>query len=131
MSKPSRRARRRAYHSGLWGERLAAFLLMLKGYRILHWRYRTGAGEIDLVVRRGENLVFVEVKSRKGGASAEAVHPAQAARLVRAGLAFLAKNQRLSHLNVRFDVILTGGLTIPHHIKSAWVADSEGKTAVF
>ncbi len=125
------KSRRQAYKSGVWAERLAALLLLMKGYRLLHFRYRTGAGEIDIVARRGSVLVFVEVKNRKGGATLEAIHPAQAARLVRAGNAFLAKTPDLCALDVRFDVVLTGGFSWPRHIKSAWQADSEAKTAVF
>ncbi len=127
----TRKGRVRAYRRGIWGERLAALVLVLKGYRLLHFRHTTGAGEIDIVARRGNVLAFVEVKSRKGGATLEAVHPAQAARLVRAGNAYLAKNPALYACDVRFDVILTGGFRWPRHIKSAWQADSEAKTAVF
>jgi putative endonuclease len=131
MPDKTRSARRRAYRRGVWAERLAAIALLFKGYRILHFRYRTGVGEIDLVARRGKVLAFVEVKSRKGGATAEAVHPAQASRLVRAGNAFLAKNPALYMLDIRFDVMLCGGFGWPKHIKSAWQADNDSKTAVF
>ena len=131
MSGQSRKSRRRAYQSGLWGERIAALVLILKGYRILHFRLRTRQGEIDIVALRGKTLIFVEVKSRKGGATAEAVHPAQAARLVRAAQAFLAKHPPFCDFNIRFDVILTGGFGWPRHIKAAWQADSDSKTAIF
>jgi putative endonuclease len=131
MMPRSRKARRRAYWRGLWGERMAALMLILKGYRIVQFRARTGMGEIDIIARRGRVLVFAEVKSRKKGATAEAVHPAQAARLVRAGNAFLAKNPHFTDFYIRFDVILTGGFFWPRHIKSAWIADSDHKTAVF
>ena len=45
-------------------ERVAAWSLRLHGYRVLARRYRTPVGEIDLVVRRGSLLAFVEVKGR-------------------------------------------------------------------
>ena len=125
------RKRQRAYRAGLWGERLAALMLMVKGYRLLHMRQRTGAGEIDLIARRGMMLVFAEVKTRRGGATADAVHPAQASRLVRAGNAFLGAHPQYDGMAVRFDVILTGGIAWPQHIKSAWQADSDSKTAIF
>ncbi len=131
MMPRSRKARRLAYWRGLWGERTAALMLILKGYRIVQFRVRTGRGEIDIIARRGRVLVFAEVKNRKRGATAEAVHPAQAARLVRAGNAFLAQNPRFAGFDIRFDVILTGGFFWPRHIKSAWIADSDHKTAVF
>ena len=47
------------------GEELAAKFLMNKGYKILERNYRFEHGEIDLIAEDGEELVFVEVKSRK------------------------------------------------------------------
>ena len=57
--------RQKAYRRGHRGERLAAAALMLKGYRILARRYRTKLGEIDLIARRGNLVLFVEVKARR------------------------------------------------------------------
>jgi putative endonuclease len=57
--------RRKAYRRGHRGEWLAALALMLKGYRILARRHRTKLGEIDLIARRGDLVLFVEVKARR------------------------------------------------------------------
>lgn len=122
--------RLRAYKAGLRGERFAALVLLLKGYRILHFRHQTGAGEVDLIVIKGKTVCMVEVKNRHGGATIEDVHPAQASRLVRAANAFLARNPQFCHYDIRFDIILTGGRRWPRHIKSAWQADAEAKKAV-
>lgn len=51
---------------GEWGESLAAQHLEAKGYEIVARNWRTGQGEIDLVVRGGQELIFVEVKTRRG-----------------------------------------------------------------
>jgi hypothetical protein len=56
--------RRRREGWGRKAESLAAFALRLKGYRVLAGRLRTPAGEIDLIVRRGATIAFVEVKAR-------------------------------------------------------------------
>ena len=72
----SRQGRERA---GRFAETLAAWLLRLRGYRILARRYATPVGEIDLVARRGELLVFVEVKRRAGRGDALALAAAAAA----------------------------------------------------
>jgi len=56
--------RRRREGWGRKAESLAAFALRLKGYRVLARRLRTPAGEIDLIVRRGATIAFVEVKAR-------------------------------------------------------------------
>jgi putative endonuclease len=63
-----RQARERA---GVLAELAAALSLMLKGYRLLARRHRTPFGEIDLIVRRGRRLVFVEVKQRRDMIEAE------------------------------------------------------------
>jgi putative endonuclease len=53
-----REARVRAYRRGLFAETLAAFLLRLKGHRIVAQRYRTPVGEIDLVAIKGRRLAW-------------------------------------------------------------------------
>jgi uncharacterized protein (TIGR00252 family) len=52
---------------GIDGEDTAGRTLEARGYRILARRYRTRFGEIDLVARQGDCIVFVEVKTRRGG----------------------------------------------------------------
>jgi putative endonuclease len=49
---------------GNYGERVAAAFLRRRGYKVLLRNYRTARGEIDLVCRHGDILVFVEVKTR-------------------------------------------------------------------
>jgi len=51
---------------GEWGERLAAEFLTEKGYEVIERNYRFSHGEIDLIARTEELLVFVEVKARSG-----------------------------------------------------------------
>ncbi len=66
-----------------------------------------GGYELDLVVRRGRALVFVEVKSKAGprfGDPLEMVTPMKVARVHRAARAWLAGNPALADLELRFDV---------------------------
>jgi len=51
---------------GRTGERLAAEELSRRGYRIVEQNFRCSYGEIDLVTEEGDDLVFVEVKTRRG-----------------------------------------------------------------
>ena len=79
------RARRQAEARGRWAEWLAMVWLAAKGYRLLDHRARTAAGEIDLVARRGEYLVFIEVKARATRAEAlDSIGPRQRGRITRA-----------------------------------------------
>jgi putative endonuclease len=86
------------------GERAAARYLRRQGMRILERGYRTHAGEIDLIAREGETLVFVEVKARRRGVPAEAVTPEKQRRLTLTAVGFL-KRYRLLEQRWRFDVV--------------------------
>jgi putative endonuclease len=79
---PPRRGRRKAERRGKRGEGWAAWLLRLKGYRILARRARTPLGEIDIIARRGRVTAFIEVKTRDTrDAAMAAVTPWQARRI--------------------------------------------------
>jgi putative endonuclease len=88
-------------------ERRAAWWYRRRGYRLLAANSWAGGYELDLVVRRGRALVFVEVKSKAGdryGDPLEMVTPVKIERLRRAAGAWLAVNPALSSLQLRFDV---------------------------
>jgi putative endonuclease len=94
--------------AGLEGEALAARHLEERGVVVLGRNVRTAGGEIDLVARRGELLLFVEVKRRRTagrGTGAEAVTPFKRRRIVRAARAWLAENPEGQRRDVRFDVV--------------------------
>lgn len=113
--------RRLAWLRGRQGEGLAAWWLRLKGYRLLARNFRSGAGEIDLIARRGAVLAMVEVKTRGDLVSAsEALGPRQRARIARATEAFLQQRPHLAQLSIRFDVILVAPGRFPRHLLDAW-----------
>jgi putative endonuclease len=119
--------RRRAWLRGRRGEALAACWLRLKGYRLLARNFRSGAGEIDLIARRGKILAMVEVKARGDLVSAsEALGVRQRGRIARATQAFLQQRPNLARLSVRFDVILVAPGRFPRHLMDAWRPESEG-----
>src|SRR5450755_4118324 len=103
------------------GERAAARFLRRKGFRIITRGYRTQLGEIDLIARDGTTVVFIEVKTRRAGAPAEAVTLEKQRRLTRAALHFLKRYRLLEH-SARFDVVAIvwaddkGNPTIDHFI---------------
>ena len=104
-------------------ERLAELLLRLKGHRILGRRVKTHAGEIDLIALPLIGPVcFVEVKARRlARDAAQAVGPAQRARIARAASLYLASRPALARRGARFDIVAVAG--IPRHFKDGWRAD--------
>ena len=92
---------------GKLGEELACAELQRRGYAILARRYRSRFGEIDIIARDGDTVVFVEVKARAGeefGGAAAAVTGWKQRRMTQMAVDFLAR-QRLSESPCRFDVV--------------------------
>lgn len=89
------------------GEARAAALLASRGYRIVGRNVRAGGVEIDLVMQRGNLVVFVEVKTRttdRFGGAAHAVDSAKQQRLLRGAAAWLHAHRGRAR-RVRFDVV--------------------------
>ncbi len=112
--------RRKAYLWGVAAEHLAAALLIAKGYRILHRRWRCPMGEIDLVARRGRQVVFIEVKARPhADGGLESITTKQRGRIERSAQMFLQQfSQNTSE--ARFDVIACAPWKLPRHYPNAW-----------
>jgi len=115
--------RRTREHAGRRAETIAAWWLRLRGFAVLATRWRTKVGEIDLVARRGDLVVFVEVKRRATlAAAAEAVTATNRARVVRAAEQYLARRPDLAACTVRFDAVLLAPWAAPRHVEGAWDA---------
>ena len=115
------RSKQTSYQVGLYSEFLARWFLRFHGYRILKSRYITGKNtnraEIDIIAKRKNTVVFIEVKSRKTIPAAwEAITPTQAGRLRRAAETYLIKTRWTG--DARFDVIVVCGSKI-HWAKNA------------
>jgi putative endonuclease len=109
-----RRARYRAGHLAEW---LAAFALMLQGYRILARRFKTRAGEIDLIAVRGGTVAFIEVKKRATEDEAhDAITAAQARRIRHAAGLWIGKRRRYQGLEQRFDAVFVLPGRWPLHV---------------
>ncbi len=116
-----------AQRFGLRAEKLAAWLLRAKGYRILAERYRASSGEIDVLALKGRVLVAVEVKARKRKIDlTESVTPHKCVRMARALETLVANDHKIAGLaharidTMRFDVIYIAPYAWPVHIKDAW-----------
>jgi len=119
-----------SYQKGQKGENRAAAYLRLRGYHILERNYRVPQGEIDLIVRKGDALVFVEVKARKDnshGTALEAVSPIKVQRVSAAAAIYLS-GYTDSYTSCRFDVVTIGpeknllGFFKVRHFESAFFA---------
>ncbi len=122
----ARNNRRDSYRFGIHAEKMAAWYLRAKGYTILAERYRNVMGEIDVLARKGNALVAVEVKARQTLRSCEdSITPMKQQRVTRAMEGALA-DKKITGLastrspNIRFDVIWITPWRMPKHIKDAW-----------
>jgi putative endonuclease len=96
---------------GAWGEKVAVKHLQGKGYRVLERNVRTSEGELDIVARQAECLVFVEVKARGSqgfGSPEDAITINKKRRLVRAAWTFLQEHG-LEDSPWRIDVVAIEG----------------------
>ena len=108
--------RQKAERGGRRAERLAAWWLRLKGWRILAVRARTPVGEVDLVARRGRTLAFIEVKARAGEAEAAiALDDWRLRRVARAAEALLPRYMRDGDV-VRIDAMFVTPWRLPRHL---------------
>ena len=113
--------RQKAYRKGLYAEWFAAILFVFMGYRLVARRYKTPLGEVDLIVRKRNLIVFVEVKAR---ASEEAAlnsisHNAQR-RIEAAANLWLSGQRDAGQLNWRFDVVAVLPRKWPRHYVDVW-----------
>lgn len=107
-----------SYRVGILSEFIAAIYLRLHGFKILHKRYTTGKNthraEIDIIAKRANLLIFVEVKRRKDLISGlNAVTGKQSERLRKAAETYIARTRWMG--DARFDIIVVN----PHKI--TWI----------
>jgi putative endonuclease len=108
------------YYTCLIAEYVALFIYKMMLYRILHHRYKTYVGEVDLIVQRGHMLVFIEVKARKYGIDFGIVSVKQQKRIRRTAELFVAKNPKFHGFDMRFDLVVLSPRKWPVVIKGAW-----------
>lgn len=114
----SKADRQRREVLGRRAEKLAAYFLRLKGYKILTQRFKCKAGEIDLIARKKDVIIAVEVKARANQALAqESISAKSKQRIATAAQVFLGQNQHLQKCGLRFDAIFViGGWRVIHEI---------------
>ncbi|MGC1506036.1 MAG: YraN family protein [Sulfitobacter sp.] len=99
-----------AFHAGAAAELRIAQDYERRGFAIAQRRWRGAGGEIDLIVRDGAGLIFVEVKkSRSLARAAESLSSRQMQRIYASAAEFLGTEPSGSLTDVRFDVALVDG----------------------
>lgn len=115
------------YQDGMQAQQQAESHLIDKGYRILERNYRIRTGEVDIIARHGNYVVFVEVKFRRSvdfGYPRESVGIIKQQRISRTAMHYIATH-KISGMDFRFDVIevlMQGGIAEINHIENAFDA---------
>lgn len=112
-----------SYSKGVEAEKAAARYLKRQGFEVLHERYKTKFGEIDLVAFKKNLLIFVEVKAhRQVDDSLYAVTPKTRRRIEQSALWFLSEFPEYNDFDMRFDVmVLKGGGSSVDYLDNAWM----------
>lgn len=108
MDKPRRLTTRK---TGEYWEKKAESFLQSSGLTLLKRNFNCRLGEIDLIMKDGETLVFAEVRYRKSagfGTGAETVSEQKQSRIIKAALIYLGRNTRYNDAPCRFDVVSVG-----------------------
>ena len=112
---------------GQRGEDFAAAHFERLGYTVMARNHRTRYGELDLVVCDDENLVFVEVKTRREGSGApwDALHDSKRSQVRRMAIAWLSSVRDRPHGDLRFDAVgivldASGALVRLDHLEAAF-----------
>lgn len=122
IQKDRQRAKKvEAYRKGVNAEHHAAAMLSDRGYKILGHRYRSPAGEIDLIAAKGDHLAFVEVKARRSlDDAAWSVTPRQQRRIAGAAAYWLADFPEYQDCDMTFDAVLIASANVIEHIPDAF-----------
>ena len=123
-SQERKNQKQKYYRQGKFSEKLSAWFLRMKGYRVLQQNYKTRLGEIDIIALKKNTLCFVEVKKRSSlDEASNAISYQQKERIIRAAQLFTQQSQTHQKCDIRFDAILIGATVFPYHIKNAWQTD--------
>ncbi len=108
------------------GENKALEFLLRNGYELLHKNWRTRFGEIDIIVKKDNLIVFVEVKSLpKGNLDylSKVLNKDKQERIIKTSKRFLLNNRQYSNSYIRYDVIVIDmpGMSEVYHIENAFM----------
>lgn len=97
---------------GEYTENLACQYLKNKGFKLIEKNFNCRVGEIDLIMKDNDNLVFVEVRYRRNndfGSGAESITASKQSKLIKTASLYLQQHAKLNKLPSRFDVVSISG----------------------
>ena len=116
-----KRSRQVAEQYGRRAETIALWYLRLKGYKLLARRFKSPAGEVDLIMRKGKTTAFIEVKARTTvDDGVLAVTTYQSRRIASAAAFYTSRDDKAATSFQRFDIIAIPSYLWPTHIKNAF-----------
>jgi putative endonuclease len=108
---------------------MAARFLQNKGLILVHANYGTKAGEVDLIMRDKQTLVFVEVRYRRHrdwASAEESITQSKQLKIIKAASQYLQQKRLTDKVNCRFDVVAINGHLTPPRIN--WITDAFQQT---
>jgi putative endonuclease len=109
--------RQKAHQLGHRSEMIAAWFLRLKGYKIMARRFKTKVGEVDIIARKRDLIIMVEVKARPSLKEAmDAISTSAMVRIENAGDVWLCQQHDFAKLSVRYDMIAVMPYQWPIHV---------------
>ena len=109
------------HSKGLLAEFKAKSFMRYHGFSILAERFKTPLGEIDLIAKKGNLVVFIEVKLRKTKeAAAEAIHAKNQSRVRNAAELYLQQHPEYNECEMRCDALIMAPGAWPEHIPDAF-----------
>lgn len=112
------------YEKGISAERMAAKVLQNEGYEILGQRIRTGSGEIDILAKKENDIVAVEVKQRRTISEAKCCIPFRQQKRIANALLVIASQRNKPFENYRIDVVCLDAVGRFEHIENAFSTEA-------
>lgn len=107
-----------SFYLGIIAEYFIILIYKISLYKLIAHRMRNYCGEIDIIMKRGNLLVFIEVKARRRPIYDSIITNKQKLRIYKSINLFLAQNIQYKHCNVRIDLAIVMPYKIPIIIKN-------------
>ncbi len=117
--------KRNSYQQGQAAEQLALHYLEQQGLRLVKQNFHSYQGEIDIIMRQGDNLVFVEVRQRSSshyGSALESITPKKQQRIIQTAHYYLQRHPQQQNDPCRFDVVVIEPLSGEEKIQ--WIQNA-------